>query len=716
MRQQPLFTMGAVAGVAMFAIGVPAATAQAQGTDSTAASPAGGSDQVEEIIVTAQRREESIQRVPIAITAISAARIEAAGIKTADDLQLLAPSLNVSRNSNGLIPFLRGVGTFSSSPGQEASVSLYVDGVYVPQPTGTLLAFTSIERIEVLKGPQGTLFGRNSSGGLINVTTRTPREDVLDMSLTYGNYGTAEGRLYAATALSDSLAADIAVYGMDRDGGFGRNLFNGDKTGRHREIGVRSKWVWTLADNMKLNLAADYSDLRSDGGVARRVAEGRKARSGYAQPDGYYDISSNLPPFIWTKSWGLSGDFRLDMGGAEFVSITGYRRVKSHYLLDTDATPTLASEVDVRDFSSSLSQELQVRSAPESRINWIGGLYYFRYVNGYDPFITLAPNAAPRVDRTRQRLESYSAFAQVDLPLGERTTVTGGARYTHDNRTFRSTSTSASRTIAPVAVSFREWSWRAAVNHRLTDSIMAYASASRGFKAGLFDPVTPTNVPVKPEVNRAYEAGLKSELFDRRLRLNLALFHYDLSNVQISAQFGAVAQLQNAAKVKVDGAELEGSAVLAKGLSADFAVSLLNSRFVDFPNSLILVPAANGNGNVSSVGSVAGNKTSRAPRFSSSLSLVYSTQIGDYGLRLAATGYHQSKFYWQPDNRVIQPAYDLVNGDVRLTLPGGRWQLIAYGRNLLGEKYAVTYNPSALGDIYSPAAPRTYGFGFGLKL
>lgn len=674
------------------------------------------SGQVEEIVVTAQRREQSLQQVPVAITALTAARLEAAGIRSADDLQLLAPSLNISRNSNGLIPFLRGVGTFSSSPGQEASVALYVDGVYVPQPTGTLLSFTSVERIEVLKGPQGTLFGRNSSAGLMNVITRTPKDEALEASLTYGNYGTLEGRLYASAPVGEGLAADLAVYGMDRDGGFGKNLFNGDKTGRHRELGLRSKWAWQASDRVSATFAADYSNLKTDAGVARRLAAGTAARNGFVQPGSYYDISSDLPPLIRTKSWGLSGDVRVDLDWAELVSISGYREVKSHYTLDTDATPSLASEVDVRDFSRSFSQELQLKSTADEGLKWIAGLYYFRYVNGYDPFITLSPTASPRVDHTRQILDSYSAFAQADVPLTEMTTFTAGVRFTHDDRHFRSESTSASRTVLPVTAKFDEWSWRTALDHRFSETVMAYASISRGFKAGLFDPVTPTNQPIRPETNQAYEVGLKTELFDRKLRMNIAAFHYDLKNVQISAQFGAVAQLLNAAKVKVDGAELEGSAVLAEGLNFDFGLALLNSRFAEFPNSLILTPASDGNGNVSSVGDVKGNKTTRAPRFSASASLIYSTDIGAYSLRLAATAYHQSKFYWQPDNRVIQPAYDVVNTDIRLTLPGGRWQLIAYGRNLFSEKYAVTFNPSSLGDIYSPAAPRTYGVGVGFKL
>jgi iron complex outermembrane receptor protein len=705
----------AMAGAAM-AAGLMAQPGAAQLTAAPAdkAADATAGDRVEEIVVTAQRREESLQRVPVAITALTAAHIEAAGIRSSDDLQLLAPSLNISRNSNGLIPFLRGVGTFSSSPGQEASVALYVDGVYVPQPTATLLSFTSVERIEVLKGPQGTLFGRNSSGGLINVITRNPDHDALEASLTYGNYGTVEGRLYGAMRLNDTLGTDLAVYGIHEAGGYGHNLVNGDKTGQHREIGLRNKWRWTPSDTVTAVITADYSNLATDQGDARRIAAGKAASNGYVATGGYYDIASDLPPFTHTRSWGTSGDLRVDLGGAEIVSITGYRNVKSHYTLDTDATPILTSSVDVRDFSRSLSQELQIKSAAGSPIKWIGGLYYFNYINGYEPFITLS-TAAPRVDNMHQKLNSYSAFAQVDVPLGQKVTATAGARYTHDNRKFSSVSTSAARTIAPVEAKFGEWSWRGALNYQMMDNIMAYASVSRGFKAGLFDPVTPTNVPVKPEINQAYEAGLKTELLDRHLRLNLSAFHYDLSNVQISAQFGAVAQLLNAAKVNVNGAEIEGSAAIAHGFSADFGLSFLNSKFASFPNSLILTPAANGRGNTAAVGSVAGNHTTRAPRFTSSLSLIYSTDIDGYGLRLAATGYHQSKFYWQPDNRVTQPAYDVVNADMRLTLPNGHWQLIAFARNLLSEKYAVTFNPSTLGDIYSPAAPRTYGVGAGLK-
>jgi len=668
---------------------------------------------VEDIVVTAQRRSERLQEVPIAITAVTAAAVQRAGVRGTEDLPQLVPALNITRNSNGLTPFLRGVGTFSSSPGQEASVPLYIDGAYVPQPTATFFSFNNIERIEVLKGPQGTLFGRNSSGGLIQIITRDPSDSaMIKGQASFANYGTGEGRLYASTPFGTNSGIDISLYGTDRAGGFGRNSVDHAKTGFHSEYGLRSKLKLQLADTLSLVLSADYSHLHSDTGVARRLVGSAKGSSGFIERGGFYDISSDQRPYVKTKGWGVSGTLNWDLNAVEITSISAYRKVNSFYALDTDAQPVLINNGLNSDYSKSFSEELQIKSATHADFNWIAGFYYFNYSAGFDPFTVVNP-AGVRREFMDQNLDSYAGFAQANYEILPDTTLTLGARYTHDVRDFQARSPLPSRTIPLTSSKFNVWSWRASLDHKVSRNLLLYASASRGFKAGLFDPITPRNTPVQPEILTAYEAGFKSELFDHRVRFNASAFYYDISDIQLSALLGSTTILLNAAAARTYGLDADSTIAVSNDLNLSFGLSLLHSKYRDFPNAPLTRPAPLG-GNITSFGSADGNDTTRAPKVSLNAGAFYTKPIGRSDLEASLNYSYQSRFFWAPDNRLKQPGHSLLNGELKLVFPSKAYFTI-FGRNLTKTKYAVTTTSSSFADAYSPGAPRTYGVGFGFQ-
>jgi iron complex outermembrane recepter protein len=252
---------GTIIGLA--AVVVFSGTAQGATESPTDASASGG---LEEITVTANRREERLQDVPISVAAFSAAQLNASGVQNIQDLAQITPGLTMTQQSGALTPFIRGIGAVDNTVGQEAAVSTYVDGVYYPSVYGALFTFNNIERVEVEKGPQGTLFGRNATGGLIQVITRAPSHDTeLEGSAWYGNYGSSDAKFYATTGLTTDLAADLAVIYHHQSEGWGHDLFNDQQVGfLPNTAGVRNKWLYTPTDRTNISVSLDY--LNSDNG------------------------------------------------------------------------------------------------------------------------------------------------------------------------------------------------------------------------------------------------------------------------------------------------------------------------------------------------------------------------------------------------------------------------------------------------------------------
>ena len=278
--------------------GRPATSAPDAGTTGAASSSGG----IEEIVVTAQRRSESMQDVPVAVTAITAARLEGMGIQSTEDLGELTPGLSVPVSSGYFQPHLRGVGTSSTGAGIENPIALYVDGVYIANPPSAFLSLNNIERIEVDKGPQGTLFGRNATGGLIQIVTRDPQQTThLDTDVSYGNYGDLIGRLYATTGLTNDLSADVAVRYEHQKDGYGHNFFDGTEVGDlPHDLTVRSKFLYEPTSDTQMRLTLDYEDRASTIGELHLGAQypGTFNNAFFGGPynqGGAYDVNIDSP-------------------------------------------------------------------------------------------------------------------------------------------------------------------------------------------------------------------------------------------------------------------------------------------------------------------------------------------------------------------------------------------------------------------------------------
>lgn len=735
----------------------------------------GSSNQLEEIVVTAQKRGQNLQDVPLSVTAFTGDTLAAAGVVNAMDLQRVDPSLTISIGGGGVaIPFLRGIGNAAGiTAGNESSVPIFIDDVYYSRISNAVLDLANIDRIEVLKGPQGTLFGRNASGGLINIFTRTPDRDkiVAEVTVGYANYDTISGKVYASTPLGQNAAIDFSFSGKDQRSGWGRNLFTGNKVWREDYTSFRSKLVADLSETTHITVTGFYSkQFTQQGSQFQRalgfigfVPPGAGAANATNPPTvypnsnqplfqeqngGFYNINVNYDPEVHMKAFGGSLKIEQELEFADLVSISAYQRQKDSWLAAGQIVPTPTIAYTLVPRVRQFTQEVQVKSKQDSAFDWIVGAYYMYNKAGYNPTrvygdniclsfgfpqgcvgpLLQTPNFATGVyyDITGiQTIKSYSGFGQTTFHvIPESTNITLGLRYTADKVSGVGPQSFTSVPTGTVSLgtfrdneTFKKLTYKVAVDHKFGEDVLGYVSFSRGYKSGTYNTLPLADAPVRPEVVQAYEVGLKSEFFDRRLRVNLALFQNDITDLQVQVirvinGIGNVAQL-NAPKARTKGVELSGEAAVSDGLRLRFGVDYLDAKYVDFPNApfYFQLPAPEyGFGVVP--GSANGNALTQAPKWKGSLGLNYTTET-DFGkFVFDGNASANSKYYWGPDNNFAQKGHVLLDASIAFT-PGFNESvgLRLWGRNLTGKKYYQTIleNVGTNTNSAAPAAPRQYG-------
>jgi len=692
----------------------------------------GGNDQaaadsdstIQEIVVTAQRRGENLQSVPLTVSAITADAAARLGITDTTSLTAAVPGLDFSRQANAATPFIRGVGATSSLIGNEASVATYIDGVYIAAPQAALFSLNNISQIEVLKGPQGTLFGRNATGGVLQVFTREPTQETqIDAQAGYGNYRTSTASLYATTGVTQDLAADIALYGYNQAKGWGIDVSTGGDAFKEKDVSGRTKWLWTPGTTTKVTLSADFGVSRGEQGVGLSPLPGTVGLDGVTSNSGFYNTAVDPNDSYKTTQYGGSIKIEEDLGWSRLMSITAGRRSRSPFELDQDATPLPLIGANIQGRDRSFSQELQLLSTQDSKLQWITGLYYLNDVSGYQPLglsgLALAPLPYSDIFST-QKLRSYSGFGQATLEVVDATHLTLGVRYTSDHRGIvGETVVPVGPGGAPVAIlpsaqdaTFSKPTWRLALDHQFTNELLGYVSYNRGFKSGVFDSLAYANPAVKPEVLDAYEVGFKSEFFGKRVRINAAAFDYKYQDIQIDQLKEGVSTLLNAAKAKIYGADLDITYVPVSGLTIDSGMEFLHARYDSFPNAPFYTPSPTG-GDIPSSFDATGNTAVRSPDFVGNITLGYRYPLAQGTVDLSAGDYYNSGFFWNPDNRIRQTAYSLVNSSVTWTAPQGIWDARIWGKNLTSRRYYSYETDQEFGDDASPAAPLTFGISFG---
>lgn len=703
----------------------------------------------DEIIVTAQKRAENLQKIPLSITALGSDAIAERGITNAVELQSAVPGFQSQVYNGVVIPFLRGVGSTGSVISNEPSVGTYVDGVYFPRVPGSFFELRNVERVEVLKGPQGTLFGRNSTGGIINIVTKKPSyETSMSGSLSYGRFDAVQGDLYVTTGLSDSAAIDFSVTGKTDDG-YGRNITLDKRYSYIDSILLRSKLLVEPSDKTSIVLSGFYSGSKTSGSKPAfpGTSSGTWSFSdGLGDPNdlissvplqgiptkviGFYNSYSDYEDKDIFKVWGANLRIDHDLDFGTFTSISAYSKLTEDNFSDSDYGPNPYQQVPFYGKVKLFTQELQLASPQGSPFDWIVGLYYYNNRTSY-PFVQISGTALPFVilAPAETRSESYAGFAQATVEVLPDLKLTGGVRYTHDK-------VSADGQLVIVGVgdlagppdSFNtdRVTFRAALDYEVTPDALLYGSFSRGYKAGKYNILTYDPNPTEPETLDAYEVGFKTQLLDRRLRLNGAAFYYDISNLQTQTQTNSSIIFGNAGGSEVKGAEIEAEALVSNQLTLRASATYLDSQYTDYGYI-----DANGNCVECAVGSTwdsvrggaipvpggivaTGNRTPLAAKFTFNLGFSYTLDTGLGELLLSADWYRNSGFYNEADNNNLrQPAFDLVNAQLRLGL-SDNMAVRLWGKNLLDEKYSISAgtNAGSSGYVWNPAPPITYGVGF----
>lgn len=738
--RRTLTSMAAGMAAGALAWGGPA---MAQSAPAEATAPDGG---LADIIVTAQRRGENLQAVPIAVSAVSAERLMSAGVVAVGDIKLAVPSADVPVASGFATPFIRGIGSRFIGPATEGAVSTYVDNVYIGNSVAALLSFNNLARVEVLKGPQGTLFGRNTTGGLISVITRDPTDELqAEARVSYGNYETANGDLYVGGPVAPGIKADFAGYVKHQGEGYGTNFFTGEDVGRtHYDFGLRSKWL--LGDGpLTVRLTADYSQLKTSVYV-QRVALGFTAPAAYAIGANLggspWDTDLTISPIIETKSGGVSAKADYEISPAiTLTSITAWRKSRYHNIFDGDITRTDARGIDSIQIDDQFSQELQLLSGPASPFTWVVGAFLYDAKGRFSPNRLLvsgpareAPGpfngVAENVTFAEQKVFSIAPYAQATVEIADATKLTLGLRYTYEKRTQDGESRSFSPTGAQIGPTFattaanrrlvaNKLTWRIALDHQFGPDVLGYVSYNRGFKSGGANLTNVTAPMYGPEEIDAYELGLKSTLFDRRVRLNGAAFYYDYKDVQVASIEAGIGSIYNAATARTYGLELELDAQVTSQLRLNAGYTYLDAKFTDFPaaQTNTLNPAG---GVTQSFQSAAGKRLPFSPKSVVVAGITYTVPVGSNSLTFNGNGYHSGSYFNDPDNFRNPGSYEVYNASVEFTVDD-RWSISIWGKNLSNEAVDLFPAVNGLGGgigiaraAFAP--PRTYGATIGVKM
>ena len=703
-----------LAGVSFGATFALASGAFAQSTP-PAAEPAQADSQsatsLDEVVVTAQRRSERVQDIPAAISAFGSEQLESAGVVNTRDLATVTPSLSFTLNSYAPQAAIRGIGTRGVNPGDESVVPIYLDGVYQPFVVGALFELSNIERIEVLRGPQGTLLGRNATGGAINIITESPRPGFRGKAAVgYGSFNERSANLY----LNGGNDLVGATFGADyiEDDGYVYDVTNKRDFGSIDSITLRGKLQFTPDDLTTITLAATYADRYDDSSIANFALDGNSvARQG--RPTLTYETccyrSSQDPGFaprLTTTQKGGSLTIVREFEPFTVTAISGYQENKLSYLADIDMTPVPAFTLASDQYDESFNQELFASSAGDGPFKWVVGAFYFKNSAGQDP-----RNLNGGLIFTDTHAEAWAVYAQGSYDITDALSVTLGGRYSDDTKDAKARNGTGTQVLPFVEKSWDSFNPSASIDYAINAKTKVYVRYATAFKSGVFNATGFAAAPVDPEQVKSWEVGIKS---DPRpwLRTNFAAFTTDYQNIQIFARSpdpnNASVILQNAASATINGVEGDVTLRPAPAFNIVVSASYLDAKYDEFPLAQSFV-ARPGGGNTAVIVDASGNRMTRVPEFTGSFSMDYTMRAFSGDLNMSGNLYYNGGYNWGVDDRLVQDAYTTINGQVSWTTADGRYKVAVWGQNLTDSDHLLTVSSSVIGDQGAYSRPRTFG-------
>ena len=717
-RRSRLRAVSLMSGLAVATLMVETVAAQTTAPPATDAPSVSGATVLEAVVVSAQKREENNQDVPVAITSFTGSGLNARGIRTTTDLMQFTPGLQFSTNVVFGQPFIRGIGSNQLNIGSDPDVATMVDGVYIARPVGSVQNFLDVERVEVLKGPQGTLYGRNATGGVINIQSKAPTNEWTGgIETGVGNYGDVTGQFVLSGPLvKDRVLVRLAVGAEDREGYF----YNAVTRSRLDDLDFqqgRATIDILPADDLRIRLIADAFHERDTRGTVAYVTAPGPATLTFGTPVVSSPFVSDVNAAVGTRVdvKGFSATVDKDIGSLVATSISAYRDSRYTSNLDLDFTRfSYADNEPQSETSKTFTQELRLASADTDRLAWIAGLYYLHEdatnANNY----TFYTSNSVLVIRGAAKTDAYAAFGQASYRPIEPLKLTVGLRYSDESRSVDVSSRTVATSTFSGSSSYTALTPKFGADYALDKDTMIYASATRGFKSGGFNATSTTNPPFLPEKVWSYEAGVKSEFADRRLRLNASVFYMNYSDLQVIVGVpGAPSTITNAASAHIKGLELESQAAVTKSITLNAGLSLLSAKY-DRYSSVDSERPTLGLINLS------GYTLPRAPKATVTVGAAYAqpTPLGLFSGRVDYS--YSSKIYFVPFDTPLQtqPAYSLVNAFVSLDpLVAKNVTISAYVRNLFNKDYnqLLLSNRGFYGTVAFPGAPRTYGVKLAYK-
>jgi len=671
-----------------------------------------------DIVVTATRREARLQDVPVAVTAVTGDALASADVSTVRTLTQVVPGFVGSRNMGVFQPVVRGVGSTGISIGDEPNIATYVDGVYQPESAANWIDLVEVERVEVLRGPQGTTFGRNATGGLINVITPDPSFNFRGKAAgrigrMRNDAGDYDARFYVTGPLSGSVAADFAGLYRKNDG-YITDLVRGGGLGDQRVIDLRSKVLFRASDTFDIILTGEYFDQKSttnspqplDGNTAgRRFA-------GVILPTDAWQASLTKVPRLDLKRYSAALHTRLDLGSVALDTTTGYMLLRWDQDTDSDASNLQLGNF-LADFNvESVSQEIKLNSADPGPFQWLVGGYFYQF--GGNSFLQPWTAANPTLPLAGPTLEpelegrSFAGFAEGTYEVTPGLFFTVGARYTTETRNFTQR-INGNVVVNDAEKTFNKFNYKLGVRYEITDKTSVFANYSTAFKSGVFNMAAASATPVNPENISAAEFGIKSDPLDW-LRTNLSIYYYDYQDLQLQSKdaIGPSYILQNAANAEIYGGELEVFVRPVADLTLRSAVAYTHARYQDFPNAQGFFPRADGGNNVVTF-DASDNVMTRAPKWSGNLGIDWGSDVGNGRITFAGNLSWSSRVYYDFANLFSQPSYTLTNASVSWMPESERFKIGLWVTNLTNEKVLQTIRPGALSTDGFYEQPRKVG-------
>jgi iron complex outermembrane receptor protein len=665
-----------------------------------------------EILVTAQRRSERLVDVPISISTVSAENIELAGQDSLMSLNKLVPGIYMSKPVYFLSPTVRGVGS-TLSVSNESAVAVYIDGVYQPAQASNVFDLASISGVEVVKGPQGTLFGRNATGGAILVKTLDPSFKVEGKgNVSYGRFDEIRANGYLNVPLGDKVAANAAVsYRHSR--GYLRDAKTGDIVNEGESFAARGKLLFQPTDNLEIILTAAHTEYSDPTASNYQSKDGKNSLSGIpgAGPlaKGRFQVSHDTKDVLKINAEEYTSHINFDTGGGTLSSITALKIDSLKTTNDIDNTYLPGFRVDFTFKQRTFTQEVNFTSPAGNPFTYVVGAFYYHNKRFYPSF---QYNLVEFLDQDN-RNESIAGYADGTYEFGD-LAVIAGIRYTTEKR--RIFNALLPHPLTPVAArgsvsrEARENSWspRLGLRYKLGDRSNVYATFTKGNKSGSFNGTSLTNLGVTPETIDAYEIGYKTA--GHRFTFNTAAYLYNYSDIQAATltitNGVALSNTVNAAKARIYGLEVDGTYEFSDAFNLHASFGYTHGEYTSFPNAPGYV--ASGAGYATTPMDASGNPMVRQPRFQASAQANYIVPLGDNSLTFTLSPSYNSRVYFDFANQLSQGPVFLLDASVELALQNGLKASI-FGRNLTDRVYyrSLGYSTSTISASYDD--PITYG-------